>query len=219
MDASKITQLLQKQNTRYINRCQTQDSSTLTWKNTIQSSKYIQGVPTCDNVTNTNVPTQTPCSDNSGICNFGGQGKSTTLMTGSPQIFPSVLAGAKGSASAVYSSESIVLQKAGKQSCGVPGTNPAPTNSYVVLPECYCSNSNYSSTVVNNNSNPYLPQFDTYYRFKNPMANCNNMPDQNQKHFVKICHSRFPDANNGVSVNCTECQNSPNTCNGCVLQQ
>jgi len=49
--------------------------------------------------------------------------------------------------------------------------------------------------------NPYLPQFDTYYRFKNPIAQCTGpVQDQNQKHFVKECHTRFPDANNGVNV-------------------
>ena len=216
MDASSIIKLLQKQNTRFINRCQTQDSSTLTWQNNIQSAKYIKGVPTCNGEQNTNVPTQPACPSTNGICNYGGQGKQTTLMTGATQQFPNVFAGATGSASIEYSSDQVMLQKAGKQACGVPGTSPAPENSYVVLPECYCSNTNYSSTIINNNQNPYLPQVDTYYAMKNPV--CRNVPDQNQKHFVKQCHSRFPDANNGVSVNCTECQNSPQTCDGCILE-
>jgi hypothetical protein len=225
MDASKITQLLQKQNTRFINRCQTTDSSTLTWKNNIQSAKYIRGVPTCDQQVNPNVPTQPACSTGNGICSYGGQGKQMTLMTGSTQQFPSVFAGATGSDAFQYSSEQILLQKAGKESCGVPGTSPAPTNSYVVLPECYCVNtngptqSNPAPAINNNTTNPYLPEFDTYYKFKNPQAQCYNQPDQNQKHFVKQCHSRFPNANNGVSVNCSTCGNTPQTCDGCVLQQ
>ena len=57
--------------------------------------------------------------------------------------------------------------------------------------------------------------------------------DQNQKHFVKQCHTRFPNANNGVSVLCTACSSPPYlvngqtiappanqgaTCNGCIVQ-
>jgi hypothetical protein len=270
MDASKITELLQKQNTRYINRCQTVDSSTLIWKNQIQSSKYIKGVKTCDGDQNTNVPTNPGCSEGNGICSFGGSGRTSAIQTGSPQQFLNVLAGAAGSGSQVYSSESILLQQAGKQSCGVPGTNPAPENSYVTLPACYCVNTNGptasdstqlsnptvpgNSTItgnpdnvpVNNQTNPYLPPFDTYYRFKNPQCNF-PVQDQNQKYFVKECHTRFPNANNGENVVCQPCDNTmylnpitkqfetnpyytgintsgaanviPPTCDGCVLQQ
>jgi hypothetical protein len=257
MDASKITELLQKQNTRYINRCQTVDSSTLIWKNQIQSSKYIKGTPTCTGEQNCNVPTNSACSDGAGVCSFGGSGRTTAIQSGSPQQFLSVLAGAAGSGSQVYSSEAILLQKAGQNSCGVAGTNPAPANSYVVLPggnpatsnaslqnpSCsyICSNTNgptanNPNVPVNNNLNPYLPQFDTYYAMKNPSA-LNKYPiqDQNQQHFVKECHSRFPDANNGVNAVFSPCDNvtdynpvtkqfrtannNPPTCEGCVLEQ
>jgi hypothetical protein len=257
MDASQITKLLQKQNTRYINRCQTVDSSTLIWKNQIQSSKYIKGVKTCDNQQNTNVPTNPCCADqvslngvlqNTGTYSFGGSGRTTALQNGSPQHYLNVLSGASGSASQVYSSESILLQKAGKESCGVSGTNPATANSYVVLPECFCVNtngptnstsselSNINPLPVNNQSNPYLPAFDTYYAMKNPSALCNYpVQDQNQKHFVKECHTRFPNANNGVNAVCNPCDNvtkldpitkkfytdpttNPPTCDGCILK-
>ena len=285
MDASQITKLLQKQNTRYVNRCQTVDSSTLTWQNQIQSSKYIKGVKTCDGQQNTNVPTNPGCQNlvpvssgngvelkATGICSFGGAGRTTALQTGSPQQYLSVYSGAAGSAAQVYSSESITLQRAGKESCGVPGTNPAPQNSYVVLPSggdtadfaslnsystinaglqvpsCsyICTNTNGpvngDDVQVNNQSNPYLPPFDTYYKFKNPSAQCKNQPDQNQKHFVKQCHTRFPNANNGVNAVCNPCDNTnylnpvtkafetnpyfvpgtynqiPPTCDGCILE-
>jgi hypothetical protein len=125
----------------------------------------------------------------------------------------------------------------------------------VILPACYCSNTNGPTTScsdtpcvdnstitgnpnnvpINNQSNPYLPPFDTYYRFKNPIAQCGKpVQDQNQQHFVKQCHTRFPNANNGVNVLCTDCSSPPYlvngrtiappatigaTCNGCVLQQ
>ena len=298
MDASKITQLLQKQNTRYINRNQTVDASTLIWKNQIQSSKYIKGVKTCEGVQNCNVPTNPCCADqatvngqvlNTGTYSFGGAGRTTAIQSGSPQQFLSVFAGASGSASQVYSSEIILLQRAGKESCGVSSTTtPAPQNTYVVLPSggnvadpaslnsystinaelqvpsCsyICTNTNgpadTNPTVtgnsaitgtpnnlpVNNQSNPYLPPFDTYYRFKNPSAlNTGPIQDQNQKHFVKECHTRFPNANNGETVLAKPCDNTlylnpttkafetnpyfvqgttntqiPPTCDGCVLQ-
>jgi hypothetical protein len=273
MDASQITKLHQKQNTRYINRCQTVDSSTLTWKNTIQSSKYIKGVPTCSGEVNCNVPTNPGCSDKNGICAFGGAGRTTSIQTGSPQQFLNVLAGAAGSASEVYSSERILLQQAGKQSCGVAGTSPAPENSYVVLPggnpltsdsqlqvpSCsyICTNTNGptlgnptigqpGTNFVNNQSNPYLPPFDTYYKFKNPGAQCDKpIQDQNAKHYVKVCHTRFPNANNGENAVFSPCLKTtyldpitkkfkttpyftrrpdgtvvtnPATCDGCVLE-
>ncbi len=256
MDASQITKLLQKQNTRYINRSQTVDSSTLIWQNQIQSSKYIKGVKTCDGAQNTNVPTNPACPVGNGICSFGGSGRTTSLQTGSPQKFLNVLAGAAGSAAEVYSSERILLQRAGKEFCGVPGVSPAPQNSYVVLPggdpltsnaelqvpSCsyICTNTNGptngSAVPVNNQSNPYLPAFDTYYAMKNPSARCKQpVQDQNQQHFVKQCHSRYQ-ANNGVNAvfnpddNVTRMNpdtkqfytypvTNPDTCDGCILQQ
>jgi hypothetical protein len=42
-------------------------------------------------------------------------------------------------------------------------------------------------------------------------------PDQNQKHFVKQCHTRFPDANNGVNVLCTDCTTPPYLYNGSTM--
>jgi hypothetical protein len=257
------------------------DSSTLIWKNQIQSSKYIKGVKTCDGEQNCNVPINRSCPDidgstnlNTGICSFGGAGRTTSIQTGSSKQFLSIYSGAAGSASNVYSSDIIMLQKAGKESCSIPGTNPAPQNSYVVLPggdpltsnaelqvpssKYLCNNTNGpspnstdvigNSTItgnpnnlpINNQSNPYLPQFDTYYRFKNPSCN-QPIEDQNQKHFVKECHTRFPDANNGVNALYNPCNNTtylnpitkqfetnpnsirngiviPPTCNGCILQ-
>lgn len=224
MDASQITKLLQLQNTRYINRNQTVDSSTLTWKNQIQSSKYIKGTPTCGYnsngtaVVNCNVPTNPCCADqvlvngqlqNAGTYSFGGSGRTTALQNGSPQHFLNVLSGAAGSAAQVYSSESITLQRAGKESCGVtsstepnypansyvvlPGGDPAGSNAQLQNPSCsyLCTNTNGpvngQDVPVNNNLNPYLPQFDTYYAMKNQVCN-QRVQDQNQKHFVTKCN-------------------------------
>lgn len=202
MDASQITKLLQKQNTRYIKRNQSVDSSTMIWRNQIQSSKYVKGVATCTGLINTNVPTQLPCMNEEvglnrqSVCTFGGQGKDTTLSTGSTKRYPNVYAGASGSASQVYSSEHILLQKAGRNYCAELITEQEP---YAVLPHCFTVNTNGPTSdnptpaVNNNNTNPYLPPFDTYYKFKNPLAqNTERIPDQNSKHFVMKYNSRFP---------------------------
>lgn len=175
MDASQITKLRQKQNTRYLHRPQTVDSSTLTWQQQLQSSTYLP----CPQGT-TNVPCCT-----SDTISYGGQGKQVMLMTGSTHPYPNHYAGASGSASRIYSSEAIIAQRAGRTLCSQP-----PLVS-LELPACFCSDTNApansqngSSSLVNPQDNPYLPSFDTYYRFKNPMAQCMNQPDKNQKHKV-----------------------------------
>lgn len=190
MDASKITELLQKQNTRYIDRSKPVDASTMIWMNQIQSSKYIKGVATCTGLQNNNVPTQAVCSDENGNCSYGN-GKQMTLTTGSTKRYPSVFAGAAGSASEIYSSEKIMLQQAGRNLCA--GMIVAQ-DAYTVLPTCFAVNTNGPTsttptpTVNNGDTNPYLPPFDTYYKYKNPSAlNSAPLPDQNLKHFVQPC--------------------------------
>jgi len=226
MDASTITKLLQKQNTRYINRCQTVDASLQTYRNQIAQSKYVKRTPDCQQELNCFNNVSPGCPGPNGINAYGGDGRSTTLITGSPQQYPNPLGSASGSDGTVYSSDNIMFQRAGKQQCGVPGTSPAPENSYVVLPVCcdtIYSNTNYSNTIINNNNNPYLPQVDTYYAMKNPTCNY-PVQDQNQKHFVKQCHLRNNEMKNGVSVNCSSCQDTPQelnnsrTCDGCILE-
>lgn len=193
MDASQITKLREKQQVQYINRNKCADASTLIWKNQIRSSTYISGsnVQTCDgSVQNTPVPTQTGISQN-GINQYGGQGKQATLMTGSSQQYPSVYAGAKGSASQVFSSDNILLQKAGLQVCGSSDPN---TNISIIVPICPSTigavngiqSIVHPTVAVNDNTNPYLPAFDTYYQFKNK---CFPSIDQNQKHYVSSCCS------------------------------
>ena len=188
MDASKITELRQKQNTVYINRSNTVDASTMTWRNQIQSSKYIKGVTTCSGLQNTDVPTQAVCPNGDGTFSFGGRGKGTALATGSSQHFLNVYSGAAGSAAEVYSSDKILLQKAGRQYCAELITDQ---DAYTVLPNCVSVNTNGPTSanpdpaINNQDTNPYLPPFDTYYKFKNPQA---PIIDQNQKHFVKSCN-------------------------------
>jgi hypothetical protein len=189
MDASKITELLQKQNTVYLHRSNTVDSSTMTWRNQIQSSKYIKGVATCTGLQNTDVPTEAICPNGDGTFSFGGGGKQMTLATGSSQQYPSVYRGAAGSASAVYSSDKILLQKAGRQYCAELITDQ---DMYTILPTKSVSvntngptSDNPNPSVNNQDTNPYLPPFDTYYKFKTPPA---PVIDQNQKHYVQYCN-------------------------------
>jgi len=160
----------------------------MTWKNQIQSSKYIKGVATCTGLQNTDVPTQVICPNGDGTFNFGGRGKGTALATGSSQHFLNVYSGAAGSAAEVYSSDKILLQKAGRQYCAELITDQ---DAYTIFPSCTTVNtngptaSNPNPSVNNQDTNPYLPAFDTYYKFKNPPA---PTIDQNQKHFVQSCN-------------------------------
>jgi hypothetical protein len=187
MDASKITELRQKQNTVYLHRSNTVDSSTMTWRNQIQSSKYIKGVATCTGLQNTDVPTEAVCPNGDGTFSFGGGGKQMTLTTGSSQQYPSVYRGAAGSASAVYSSDKILLQKAGRAYCAELITDQ---DAYTIIPNNVTVNTNGPTSanpnpsINNQDTNPYLPPFDTYHQFKNPQA---PMIDQNQKHYVQYC--------------------------------
>ena len=188
MDASKITELRQKQNTVYLHRSNTVDSSTMTWRNQIQSSKYIKGVATCTGLQNTDVPTEAVCPNGDGTFSFGGGGKQMTLATGSSQQYPSVYRGAAGSASAVYSSDKILLQKAGRAYCAELITDQdaytiLPTSSVIVNTNGPTSD-NPNPAVNNQDTNPYLPPFDTYHHLKNPPA---PVIDQNQKHYVQYC--------------------------------
>jgi len=185
MDASQITKLLQKQNTRYINRSHTVDSSTMIWRNQIQHSKYIKGVATCTGLQTNDVPTDPPCANGDGTCNYGGGGKQMTLATGSPQQYPSVFAGAAGSGSQVYSSDKILLQQAGRNYCRELISDQCLSQ---VLPACYESNTNGPTDEDQNPPvNPFLPPFDTYYKFKNLLA---PTQDKNQKHYVQRCNGK-----------------------------
>jgi hypothetical protein len=185
MDASQITKLREKQQIQYMNRSKPVDSSTMIWRNQIQSSKYIKGIPTCTGIQNTNVPTEAVCPNGDGTFSFGGGGKQMSLATGSTQKFPSVYRGAVGSASETYSSDKILLQTAGRHYCAELISEQDP---YTIVLPCNTINTNEPvsnlTTTVNNMSNPYLPAFDTYYKLKNP---CFPKIDQNQKHFVTKC--------------------------------
>lgn len=193
MDASQITKLREKQQTKYINHNKSVDSSTMIWRNQIQSSKYIKGITTCTGLRQTSIPTEPVCLNGDGTCSFGGGGKEMSLATGSSQKYPSVFRGALGSASETYSSDKILLQNAGHHYCTDLITSQ---NVYTILPRCDCTNMNepvLNTVSTVNWANHYLPSFDTYYSLKNP---CFPRIDQNQKHYVqKYCVSTICNPN------------------------
>jgi len=157
MDASKITQMRQKQANKYINRAQVVDSSTLTWQNQIQASKYVAS--------------QAPYADLPGCqvrgtfstvsVGSGGVGPGAVQVNtdGGPPVYqltpgplkPNPLFGGSGSASRVYSSANIAYMRAGQNACAAAN----PQSEYVcetllpqqqrvqlmqTLPTCFCSN-------------------------------------------------------------------------------
>jgi hypothetical protein len=173
MDASKITQLRQKQANVYINRAKVTDSSTLTWQKQIESSKYVASqAPVSD------LPGCLTCSSTSTVANgTAGVGPGAILlgMEGGQPIYeltpppskPSLFARGMGSAGRVYTSTNIMYQLAGQNSCGV--ATPYEGNLIQTLPRCFCSNQDIfyqngttlyvppGADLSGNWLNPYLP--------------------------------------------------------------
>lgn len=177
MDASKITELRQKQLTNYTSRNKPMDSSTLTWMQQMRSSRN-QCTP------QPIVPT--PSQQATGC-------KKTTLSTGSTVLYPNAMASATGSASRVYTSQLLTMQQAGQQSCE-PFSSTANTP-YAIAPRCEetCLQTNGPTAanpnpIINHQGNPYLPPFDTFRRLKNREARIIlPVPDANQRHSIEPC--------------------------------
>lgn len=167
MDASKVIELHRVQANRYINRAKTVDSSLQTWRNQIQSSRFIS-----DTLVRT-PPNADPCTNPTNFNQvIGCRCSSEANMPGS------------GSATTVYSVEKILLQAAGNAECAsrplnlteaqAPGYKEelarifsttasqisddlvAKASQYIILPECSCSNSN-AGTVSAMNPNAMNP--------------------------------------------------------------
>jgi len=173
MDASKITELRQKQANKYINRAKTVDASTLTWQRQIESSKYVA--------------TQAPVNDLAGCVECGngstvststqGVGPNAFYIDGTnilyvvpPLNYPNPMHSAKGSAGSYTSCEQIAYMRAGQNSCGVA---PLSAGLIQTLPSSFCgdgdiyyqpNNKGGSNLIVppgadvsGNWLNPYLP--------------------------------------------------------------
>lgn len=189
MDASKITELRQKQANRYINRAPTcQDSSTLTYQQQIKSSKYIASY-TPENPNHFLTNYCNTCGPNSRIAISNN---STIPQLPSP-LTPSPLGRAAGSGTTVYSSDKVMLQRAGiTQCCSAPVDIPNVGNfQYITLPRCDCE----PNSPENPNLNPYLPIPQPYLQTTGP--------------FKQIL---YPAGSGGTPISCvTPCveQNTP----------
>jgi hypothetical protein len=170
MDASKITELRQKRANVFINRAQTVDSSTLTYNNMLQASKYVATQAPVTNVAGCNtcggmsqVATGTAGVGNGAVALVG----QTVLLPTPPPLKPNPFFNMKGSGAFVYSSENITLQRAGQATCGVATVNQ---QQYITLPRCFCSADIFyqdgnpaqlyvpeGADVSGNWLNPYLP--------------------------------------------------------------
>ena len=158
MDASKITELRQKQANIFINRRQpAMDASTLTWQRQIMSSRYIP-TPTLVGSNWQYSPGSVPgCQTGGGMSQvsigsagvmpegyrMAGVSSSTPATANPPPLYPNPMFNNKGSGCFVYTSEQILYKNAGDQMCANynsvgDGNVNAPL--YVQLPRCYCSN-------------------------------------------------------------------------------
>jgi len=200
MDASKITELRQKQANKYINRAQVVDSSTLTWKRQIESSKYVATQAPRDDE-----PGCKTCGPNSTVStSTQGVGPNAFYIDGTnilyvppPLLYPNPMYSAKGSAGSYVSCEQIAYQLAGKNSCGVL---PLSAGLVQTLPSCFCgdgdiyyqpNNQGGSNLIVppnadpsNNWLNPYLPIPQPYIGLTQPQPfesyyKVNTDPSQN----------------------------------------
>lgn len=169
MDASQITKLRQIQSTRSIQAVRSYDSSFQTQVRRLQVNHHIQGAAECDGEI-TSAPTLTSC------CNdlYGGNGASTSLSTDSSQRVPNPMYRANGSGTRVYTTESLLLQQASRATgCALPISDS------IVQPLLYCNDTNGPTNTIpaenlpiNNQSNPYLPPYDTYHFMKYPNERC-----------------------------------------------
>jgi hypothetical protein len=133
MDASKITELLQKRENRYINRAQqSQDASLITWNKFIQSSTVLPQVATA---TRPELPANVPgCETCSGMSRVNITQNSTVRK-------PNPMFSSKGSGSRDYTSQSITYKRAGDAYCCAETINDisTPSEAFIDLPRCFCN--------------------------------------------------------------------------------
>lgn len=166
MDASKITELRQKQITNYIHTTKPVDAGVLTWYKQTCSSRFMADTVkrNPDNIANL---CMSPTNYNQviGCTNCSAESNITMQTNGIGQqnyMRPNPTLGS-GSATNVYSSDKVLYYHAGNANLSF---NPS-SNAYISVPSCYCSNTNISSfnegtgifvpPPENNGFNPYLP--------------------------------------------------------------
>jgi hypothetical protein len=167
MDASKITELRQKQANTFITRAQVVDSSTLTWQRQIQSSRYLP------QTSSDNVEQLTTAGSGLGGCKTCGSFATTTTAMDTQIRRPNPYFSSKGSGGQIISCDTITYKVAGDQSCGAQPQTP-----YTQLPRCFCNNLNdwidpltgqqTNPDASQNRINPYLPLPQPYIQLTQP---------------------------------------------------
>jgi hypothetical protein len=179
MDASKITELRQKQANKYINRAKTVDASTLTWQRQIESSKYVASQAPVENGAGCQTcgPNSTVSTSTQGVGpNAFYIDGTNTLYVVPPLNYPNPMFSAKGSAGSYVSCDQIAYRRAGQNSCGVAPVSVG--NLVQTLPSCFCgdgdiyyqpNNQGGSNLIIppgadvsGNWLNPYLPNPQPY---------------------------------------------------------
>ena len=184
MDASKITELRQKQANNYISRAKVVDSSTLTWQRQIESSKYI--APQLRTGGPSMLPGGIQCGQGA-LTTIGtaGVGPGAVLLDNGTYyvppatLYPNPLRGAKGSAGSYTSCEQIAYQLAGQNSCGV--TPVWAEDLIITLPQGQFPDSDIfypgggsnidappGTDISGNWLNPYLPLPQPYSQYTTP---------------------------------------------------
>jgi len=214
MDASKITELRQKQANIYISRANVVDASTLTWQRQIESSKYI--APQLRTGGASMLPGGNPCGQNA-LTSIGtaGVGPGAVLLDDGTYyvppalLYPNPLRGAKGSAGSYTSCEQIAYQRAGENSCGVAPVSVGPL--LITLPTGQFPDSDIfypgggnqlyappGTDVSGNWLNPYLPLPQPYSALTTPPVvptsyyRVNLDPSQNNYNTATYVHNPLP---------------------------
>ena len=216
MDASKITELMQKRSNTYINRAQQSvDASLITWQRQIQASRYLPQITTATPPTN---------PANLGGCKTCGSFATTNIAQNTQAAYPSPFFSSKGSASQINSCDAILYKRAGDQMCGSNPVTGSTTSSdqFIQPPKCFCNNTD--RYLLPNSSNEYSapPPEDAAKAWLNPylpipkpyIANTEKPPCASCSHY-KIIDS---DCNIVVSTRIKrECCNIPPPCNCCCI--
>lgn len=168
MDASKITELRQKQITNYIHTKTPTDASVLTWCKQTCASRFMADTVKRNPNNVANLCT-TPTNYNQviGCTNCSAEANITMQTNGIGRqnyIRPNPTLGS-GSATNVYSSDKVLYYHAGNANANLSFNTSS--NAYISTHSCYCSNTNISSfnegtgifvpPPENNGFNPYLP--------------------------------------------------------------
>ena len=210
MDASKITELRQKQANIYISRANVVDASTLTWQRQIESSKYIAPQLGTSSLLGGQATQNAYVS-----VGTAGVGPGAVLLDNGTYyvppalLYPNPLRGAKGSAGSYTSCEQIAYQRAGENSCGVAPVSVPPL--LITLPTGQFPNSDIfypgggnqlyappGTDVSGNWLNPYLPLPQPYSALTTPPVvpisyyRVNLDPSQNNYNTATYVHNPLP---------------------------